>query len=392
MFDYDVAISFAQDQRPEAEAIAECLRESGATVFYDRSEESELWGKDLYEHLAEIYQKKARYCLMLVSAGYANRVWTNHERKNAQARALSQKGEYILPVRFDDTEIPGLNPAVAYLRFGEHGVQGICEMLRRKLGKEREPQDTNDAKSCGTVNTGQFIEERKRFPDTAVMQKIWATSHWRIWICPTEFRKARFRDIQDCRNFMRSSYFRASGWKAYPWFFDGAVQSGNDWVAGETDTLDGGITRTERWVLCRSGQFVHNRALEQVPQLDGRIHALEILDTVTPAVEFAGRMARRGVLTQRALITFELRSVDGRQLTWPQDPIGDTDAVGRDCWSRDEHVAVGRVVAVQDLIDRSRPLALGFTLELCSRLGWADPLSERLAAEQHRRFGAASVG
>jgi len=93
---------------------------------------------------------------------------------------------------------------------------------------------------------------------------------------------------------MLSSYFRASGWKAYPWFSDEAVQSSNDWVAGETDALKGGITRMERWALCRSGQFVHNRALEQASQLDGGIHVMEILDTVTPAVEFAGRLARAG--------------------------------------------------------------------------------------------------
>jgi len=133
-------------------------------VFYDRSEESELWGKDLYDHLAEIYQKKARYCLMLVSAAYASRMWTNHERKNAQARALSQKGEYILPVRFDDTEIPGLNPTVAYVRFGSTASKAFCEMLRRKLGKSHSHRTTWTPTKSGTVDVGQFIEERKRFP------------------------------------------------------------------------------------------------------------------------------------------------------------------------------------------------------------------------------------
>ena len=56
----------------------------------------------------DVYREKARYCLMLVSAAYAAKVWTTHERKSAQARAFSQSAEYILPVRFDETEIPGL--------------------------------------------------------------------------------------------------------------------------------------------------------------------------------------------------------------------------------------------------------------------------------------------
>jgi len=132
---YDVAISFAGEQRPQAEAIAACLRTAGINVFYDEYEQASLWGKDLYEHLADVYQHKARYCLILVSAAYAAKVWTTHERRSAQARALAQKTEYVLPVRFDDTEIPGLPSTVGYLRFANHGSNGICDLLLQKLGK-----------------------------------------------------------------------------------------------------------------------------------------------------------------------------------------------------------------------------------------------------------------
>jgi hypothetical protein len=96
-FDYDVAISFAGEQRREAEGIARRLRAAGVSVFYDAYEQVDLWGKNLYDHLAGVYQHKARYCLMLVSAAYAAKVWTTHERQNAQARALTENTEYILP-------------------------------------------------------------------------------------------------------------------------------------------------------------------------------------------------------------------------------------------------------------------------------------------------------
>ena len=34
-------------------------------------------------------------------------MWTNHERKSAQARALKEKGaEYILPIQVDNSELP----------------------------------------------------------------------------------------------------------------------------------------------------------------------------------------------------------------------------------------------------------------------------------------------
>src|SRR3954451_1614311 len=88
--EFDVAISFAGEQRAEARDIANCLRPD-IKVFFDEFEQAKLWGIDLYEHLAEVYHRKARYCLMLVSKAYAEEVWTTHERRNAQARALHEK-------------------------------------------------------------------------------------------------------------------------------------------------------------------------------------------------------------------------------------------------------------------------------------------------------------
>jgi hypothetical protein len=58
---------------------------------------------------------------MPVSADYAHRIWRNHERQNAQARAPAAKGEYILPVLFDETVIPGLPLTVHYKKFALHG-------------------------------------------------------------------------------------------------------------------------------------------------------------------------------------------------------------------------------------------------------------------------------
>jgi len=154
-FRYDVAISFAGEQRPEAEAIAACLSKANVSVFYDAYEQSNLWGKNLYDHLADVYNNRARYCLMLVSAAYAAKVWTNHERKNAQARALSEKDEYILPVRFDDTDIPGLPETVGYLRFQDHGVEGVCRLLLEKLNISAK------AASTAPPKTATFPEKHK---------------------------------------------------------------------------------------------------------------------------------------------------------------------------------------------------------------------------------------
>jgi hypothetical protein len=62
--------------------------------------------------------------------------WTNHERRAAQARALSESYEYILPARFDDTEIEGLLPPVNYIDLRKCSPHEVCVLLYHKLGRD----------------------------------------------------------------------------------------------------------------------------------------------------------------------------------------------------------------------------------------------------------------
>jgi hypothetical protein len=150
---YDVAISFAGEQRKEARALAECFKKAGLQVFFDEYHDAELWGEDLYERLSDVYQNQAKYCIVLVSKAYAEKVWTSHERRNAQARALREKKAYILPVRFDETELPGLPSTISYLSFQQYGIDGICNAFLRKIGIASSVSNAAKAYSC---NASQF--------------------------------------------------------------------------------------------------------------------------------------------------------------------------------------------------------------------------------------------
>ena len=131
-FDYDVALSFADEDREYVEKVAMILKENNVKVFYDRFEQIDMWGKNLYEHLDEVYRKRARYCVLFISKHYAQKVWTNHERRSAQARAVRENREYILPVRFDDTEIPGLTPDIVYIDAREVSPGELASIIMRK--------------------------------------------------------------------------------------------------------------------------------------------------------------------------------------------------------------------------------------------------------------------
>jgi TIR domain len=130
---YDIAISFAGKDRSTAEDIAKILVSKGIQVFYDNFENADLWGKDLYEYLTHIYKDNSKYCLMLLSESYKEKVWTTHERKAAQARAFKESQEYILPIRLDDTDIPGILETTGYIDIRSKSIQEICDLIETKL-------------------------------------------------------------------------------------------------------------------------------------------------------------------------------------------------------------------------------------------------------------------
>ncbi len=133
-FEYDVCLSFAGEQREYVEQVADKHKSFGIRVFFDDYARAELWGKDLYSHLDEIYQNLCRYCILFASKEYADNVWTSHERRSAQARALKEKQEYILPARFDDTPIPGLSDTVHYIDLKPTSPSELANLARQKLG------------------------------------------------------------------------------------------------------------------------------------------------------------------------------------------------------------------------------------------------------------------
>ncbi len=156
-YEYDVALSFAGENRAYVEEVAHNLRGRGIKVFYDLFEETNLWGKNLYEYLSEIYQNRARYTVMFISGFYNQKVWTNHERMSMQARAFQESSEYILPARFDDTEIPGMLRTVGYIDLTNRTPLEFAGLIEKKLKKEQSLLKGRWSKISTLVNPKPFI-------------------------------------------------------------------------------------------------------------------------------------------------------------------------------------------------------------------------------------------
>ncbi len=130
---YEIAISYASEDREYVSSVAAGLKEAGIRVYFDQFARVDDWAKDLGERLLEIYFNEAKFCLMFISKHYVNKVFPTFERQNAIARQIVQRGTYILPVRFDDSIVPGLNPSIIYLDARSIDSISLVQIIGQKL-------------------------------------------------------------------------------------------------------------------------------------------------------------------------------------------------------------------------------------------------------------------
>ena len=253
---------------------------------------------------------------------------------------------------------------------------------------------TRQAERMGFVHQSQpdqFVEQLKMLPDTEFSRRIFSMGHWRIWIRPTIFEKARFQNLRSCRLFALGSAVSSGGWQ-YPLAHDELIVEDDEWVGSEVDLPP----HLETWKLFRSAQFRYRIAFAEeyigteawpvqpqffVPgQTKRYLNILRTLMIVTCMCEFAARMAGRGLLEPAASLSIELHSVDGRELSYmtPKHKIDDK------YWGRNESIEIERTVSAESFRTTSRELAIDITSEIFRGFGWSNPPRALFAEEQTR--------
>ena len=149
-YKYDVVLSFAGENRNFAEAIATALQAENVNVFYDEFNSADLWGEDLSIKLREIYFTDSRYCIMILSDYYVDKMWPTLERRNAIERLINElDGAYILPVRLDDFSggVPGLPNTIAYISARSTEPEKVADTFLQKIRKEKQDEGQKLSKS-----------------------------------------------------------------------------------------------------------------------------------------------------------------------------------------------------------------------------------------------------
>jgi hypothetical protein len=131
--DYDVAVSFAEEQRTAVGEMVEVWRERGLTVLHGPDQTHEWWS---HKESGDLPDARVRFFLPFVSSV--------DDFTAAMLRAVKAGDEHVLPVLVGDVAVPAdlLHPHVTYLR---DGTEELIEALAARVevaeaaGRDRAP-------------------------------------------------------------------------------------------------------------------------------------------------------------------------------------------------------------------------------------------------------------
>jgi hypothetical protein len=134
--DYDLAVSFAGEQRAYVEQVVRACQQSGVRVFYDKDMSNEWWGKSFIREQRTVYSSRTRFFVPFISTEYLAKSIPGDEFSAAMMTAVKQGDGYVLPVLMGDVAVPPdlLHPHVHYLRGDQLTPAQLAEQLVQKVG------------------------------------------------------------------------------------------------------------------------------------------------------------------------------------------------------------------------------------------------------------------
>lgn len=129
---YDLAISFAGEQRILARTITRQLNPLGYQIFYDAYHVDQTFGSKLPQLLHEIYSH-TNCIVVLVSPAYVNNAYTHFEQQAILQNYIHNPQCKILPVIVENADIPGFPNTIGAVRY-DGDLNVLCAYIASVLG------------------------------------------------------------------------------------------------------------------------------------------------------------------------------------------------------------------------------------------------------------------
>jgi hypothetical protein len=132
---FRVALSFPGEHRAFVGDVAEALaaRVGRERILYDKYYEGEFARTDLDTHLQRLYHNESDLIAVFLSVGYDQSDWCRLEWRAVRDLIKRRRPAEVMPLRFDDTEIPGLFSTDGYVSIRDRRPEEIAALILQRL-------------------------------------------------------------------------------------------------------------------------------------------------------------------------------------------------------------------------------------------------------------------
>lgn len=132
---FQVALSFPGEYRKKIATIAEHLSKAlgQERVFYDKYYEAELARPDLDTYIQSIYHDQSELVVVFLCAEYEKKEWCGLEWRAVRDLLKKKETSVIMPMRFDDTQIPGLLSIDGYIDIENRNLGEVAQLILQRL-------------------------------------------------------------------------------------------------------------------------------------------------------------------------------------------------------------------------------------------------------------------
>ena len=132
---FKIALSFPGEHRGFVEQVAARLADQVGRdrVLYDKYYEAEFARTDLDTYLQRLYHDESELVAVFLCADYERKDWCGLEWRAIRDLIKKRQTSTVMPLRFDDTEIPGLFSTDGYVWIGGRSPEEIADLILQRL-------------------------------------------------------------------------------------------------------------------------------------------------------------------------------------------------------------------------------------------------------------------
>lgn len=138
---YDVALSFAGEQRSYVKRVYNALNKKGLKVFYDKSPDVQAahLGKRFSEVAQRVYGESAEFAVIFASKEYVSKQWPYFESAHLLDRMRAElfQGNKIIVGKFEDVRLPGFPGDIWYANLSETPAATFAKIIADAIASRK---------------------------------------------------------------------------------------------------------------------------------------------------------------------------------------------------------------------------------------------------------------